>query len=219
MQGKEIEAKFMDVDIKKIRKQIKESGGYKVHKIKMYRRYAFSLLDKTKKGYIRVREENKKVTMTVKTYDPNSKYANESEIELLSTLEEGRDFLLNQGYQLKAYHETLREKWAIDGCSELCIDTIPGIPTYIELECKNEKNIKKVAKLFGFNFEDAKFGAYDQQYVDYYGMTKDDVNLMIPSLTFKNIDKELKKYIKKNHDLLKEVKKDQLELIKSSKIF
>jgi hypothetical protein len=102
----------------------------------------------------------------------------------------------------------------IDGCSELCIDTIPGIPTYIELECKNEKNIKKIAKLFGFKFADAQFGAYDKQYVDYYGMTKDDINLTIPSLTFKNIDKELKNYIKKNHNLINKIKKDQLQLIK-----
>jgi adenylate cyclase class IV len=214
MQAKEIEAKFMDVDIKDIRKKIKEHGGHKIHKMVMYKRYVFHLLDKTKKGYVRIRQEYNKVTMTVKTYDINSKYANESEIILGSTLEEARDFLLNLGYELSTYHETLREKWVIDGCSELCIDTIPGIPTYIELECKNEKNIKKIAKLFGFKFADAQFGAYDKQYVDYYGMTKDDINLTIPSLTFKNIDKELKNYIKKNHNLINKIKKDQLQLIK-----
>jgi hypothetical protein len=39
-------------------------------------------------------------------------------------------------------------------------------------------------------------------------MTKDDINLTIPSLTFKNIDKELKNYIKKNYNLINKVKKN-----------
>ena len=49
-------------------------------------------------------------------------------------------------------------------------------------------------------------------------MKKEDINNLISSLTFKNIDKELKNYVKKNHDLLKKVKKENLELIKKNKI-
>jgi len=37
-------------------------------------------------------------------------------------------------------------------------------------------------------------------------------------LTFKNVDKELNKYIKINKDLVKTVKKEHLELIKKNKI-
>ena len=37
----------------------------------------------------------------------------------------------------KAYQETLREKWSLGECLEIAIDTIPGIPTYVELECKS----------------------------------------------------------------------------------
>ena len=183
----------------------------------LYRRYVFHLLS-GEKGYIRTRQENKLVTITVKTYPKDSKFAKESEIVVNSTLEESRDFLLAQGYKLKAYQETLREKWSLGDCLEIAIDTIPGIPTYVELECKSEKEIKRVAKLLDLHYSKIEYGAYDKQFVDYYGMKKEDINNLISSLTFKNIDKELKNYVKKNHDLLKKVKKENLELIKKNKI-
>ena len=50
-----------------------------------------------------------------------------------------RNYFLHR--DIKSYHETLREKWSINGCPEIAIDTLPGIPTYVELDCKNEKEI------------------------------------------------------------------------------
>jgi adenylate cyclase class 2 len=213
----EIEAKFLEIDINKLRKIIKEKGGKRVHKMMLYERYVF-LLHGGEKGYIRTRKENGKVTITIKKYPKDSKYALENEIEVKSTLEETRDFLLASGYKMKAYHQTLREKWQINGCPEIAIDTIPGIPTYVELECNNEKEIKRVAKLLNLDFAQAKFGAYGNQFVDYYGMVLDDINDTIDNLTFKNIDKELKNYIKKNKDLLKKIKDTHLKLIIKNKI-
>ena len=213
----EIEGKFLDININDLRKKLKLNEAKKIHKMMLYRRYVFHLLS-GEKGYIRTRQENKLVTITVKTYPKDSKFAKESEIVVNSTLEESRDFLLAQGYKLKAYQETLREKWSLGDCLEIAIDTIPGIPTYVELECKTEKEIKRVAKLLDLDYSKIEYGAYDKQFVDYYVMKKEDINNLISSLTFKNIDKELKNYVKKNHDLLKKVKKETLELIKKNKI-
>lgn len=183
----------------------------------LYERYVFKL-QTGEKGYIRTRQENDKVTITIKKYPKDSKYALESEIEIKSSLEEAREFLLAGGFQIKAYQQTLREKWQIGNCPEIAIDTIPGIPTYVELECNNEKEIKRVAKLLGLDFDKAEYGAYDKQFLDYYGISKDDVNENINSLTFKNIDKELKPYITKNQSSLKDVKKTSLDLISKNKI-
>ena len=214
---KEIEAKFLEINIKDIRKKIKDAGGKRIHPMMIYERYVFLLSAKTKKGYARVRKENKSVTMTIKTYDEKSKYANESEIEINSTLEQGRDFLLAAGFNLKAYQQTMREKWIMDGCSEIVIDSIPGIPTYVEIECPSEANVKKAAKLLGLDFSKAEYGAFDKQFVDYYGFTKDEINDKTPSLSFNNIDKEVKPFIKKNKDLLKKVKEEHLKLLKTAK--
>jgi len=213
----EIEAKFLDINLNNLRKQLKESKAKKVHKMVMYKRYVFHLLNNDN-GYIRIRQEYNKVTITIKKYKEGSKYADEDEIEISSSFEDAKKFLLAQGYKIKAYQETLREKWSLGECLEIAIDTIPGIPTYVELDCKNEAAIKKVAKLLNLDFSKAKYGAYDQQFIDYYGLKKEEINNAISSLTFKNIDTELKPYIKKNKELLIKVKNNHLKLIKINKI-
>jgi adenylate cyclase class IV len=213
----EIEGKFLEINIADLRKRLKANKAKKIHKMMLYKRYVFNLLN-GEKGFIRTREENNVVTITVKTYPKNSKYALESEILVNGTLDQSRDFLLAQGYKIKAYQETLREKWSLGDCLEIAIDSIPGIPTYVELECKNEKEIKRVAKLLDLDFSKIEYGAFDKQFADYYGLTKEQLNQEVSSLTFKNIDKELSKFIKKNKDLLKKCKKEHLDLINKSKI-
>lgn len=86
------------------------------------------------------------------------------------------------------------------------------------MECKNEKEIKRVAGLLGLDYSKIEYGAFDKQFADYYGLTKEQLNQDVSSLTFKNIDKELSKFIKKNKVLLKKCKKDHLDLINKSKI-
>ena len=213
----EIEGKFLEINIADLRKRLKANNAKKIHKMILYKRYVFNLLN-GEKGFIRTREENNSVTITVKTYPKNSKYALESEISVNGTLEQSRDFLLSQGYKVKAYQETLREKWSLGDCLEIAIDSIPGIPTYVELECKNEKEIKRVAGLLGLDYSKIQYGAFDKQFADYYGLTKEELNEKVSSLTFKNIEKDLSKFIKKNKDLLKKCKKDHLELIKKNRI-
>jgi len=214
--GKEIEAKFLEVDAKELRKNIIDIGGKLVHPLMLYKRYAFFLINKKQKGYARVRQENGKVTMTIKTYD-ESKYANEYEVELNNSLEEAKEFMVSAGFKIKAYQETLREKWSITGCSEIVIDTVPGIPTYVELECNSEENIKKLAKKLGLDYSKANYGAFDKQFVQYYGLSANQINNKITMLTFKNIINELKPYLKKNKELLKNISKEQLLLYKKAK--
>ena len=48
-----------------------------------------------------------------------------------------------------------------------------------------------------------RFGSFDNTYEEYYGVTKQVINTTTPSLTFKNILKEIKP--KKNKELLKKV--------------
>ena len=201
---------FLEINIAEFRKKLKANNAKKIHKMVLYKRYVFNLLN-GEKGFIRIWEENNSVTITVKTYPKNSKYALESEISVNGTLEQSRDFLLSEGYKIKAYQETLREKWSLGDCLEIAIDSIPWIPTYVELECKNEKEIKRVDGLLGLDYSKIEYGAFDKQFADYYGLTKEQLNQDVRSLTFKNIDKELSKFIKK-------CKKDHLDLINKSKI-
>jgi len=214
----EFEAKFLEVNIEELRKKIKENGGKKIHKMVLYKRYVFNLLNTTEKGYIRVRDENGRTTITLKKYPNNSKFAKEYEILLdkKSTFNDAKDLLLAQGYKIKAYLETLREKWSINGCPEIAIDTIPGIPTYVEIECKDENTIKKISKLLGFNMKDAKYGPFVNQYIDYYNIDIDNGNY--PSISFLNIDKELNVKNQQKKNFLTKIKKNNLDLITKNKI-
>jgi adenylate cyclase class IV len=184
----------------------------------MYKRYVFNLLDPNEKGYIRTRDENGKITITLKKYPPNTKYAQEFEIALEkgSTIDDAKTILEAQGYKVKAYQESLREKWSLSGCPEIAIDTLPGLPTYVELECKNENEIKKLSKLLGFDMKNAKYGPFVNEYISYYDINIDDGKHHM--LTFKNVDKELKPNDKSRKDFLVKIKQQNVDLIKLNKI-
>ena len=102
------------------------------------------------------------------------------------------------------------------GCLEIVIDTIPGIPTYVEIECEDENKLNKVTKILGFDMKDAKYGSFVNQYIDYYDINIDDGKH--PNITFSNIEKELKPKKDTQKEFLIKVKKDNLDLIKKNKI-
>ncbi len=62
---KEIEARFLEIDIEDMRKKLKALKAKKVHPMMVYRRYIFTLQNPAEKGYARVRQEASGVTMTI----------------------------------------------------------------------------------------------------------------------------------------------------------
>lgn len=212
----EFEAKFLDIDKNKLIEKLKSLGAKLKQSNTLYKRSMFGLCD-VKKGYVRVRDEGDKVTMTSKIYK-DSKFPQEFEIIIKDDFEKGRAFLQSLNLNEKAYHETMREKWNLslgkspkNNC-EIAFDCIPGIPMYVEVECKSHKNLTKAIKLLGLTNHKKLYGAYGKTYVEYYGMTENDINNTIPKLTFKNIKEELKTYIKKNAELLQDVSRQHLEI-------
>jgi len=196
---KEIEAKFLDIDIDKYRELLKNSGCTLVHEQKLLRRTAFERCDKTVKGFCRVRDEGNGVTMTSKTYkDP--KYAEEVEVSINESYEEGAKFLESLGLIQLAYQESFREKWKHPLANEITIDILPGIPPYTEVEAETEENLNKLIDILNLDKSKMRFGAFDKTYSEYYGFDPEIINKGTPSLTFDNIINEIKPL--KNHDLL-----------------
>lgn len=202
--GKEFEAKFLDIDYKKICKKLKELGAKRVHKRKMFRRKVYLLCNSKIKGYTRVRDEGGPVTMTSKLYiDP--KFPEENEVDLKNSFDEGCKFIESLGLQQTAYQQTYREKWSHKLAHEITFDNIPGIPMYMEVDCTSEENLNKLINMLELDKSKMRFGAFDATYEEYYGVSKDTINNKTPSITFKNIMKEIKPT--KNKDLLKQVYK------------
>lgn len=211
---KEIEARFLEVDIEDMRKKLKALKAKKVHPMMVYRRYIFTLQNPEEKGYARVRQEASGVTMTIKKYGAN-KYASEFEVALKdTTLEEAREFMLGAGFIQKAYHETMREKYKLPSVNEIVIDVIPGLPPYVEIEAMSEAKMIAICEKLGLHMENAKYGAYGKQFEEYYGIPQTVADNDVAEIRFETIDKHLKKHMKKNKALLAKVKKSNLAIYK-----
>jgi hypothetical protein len=196
---KEIEAKFLDIDIDKYRELLKENGCSLVYESKLFRRTAFERCDKTVKGFCRVRDEGNGVTMTSKTYkDP--KYAEEVEVSINESYEAGAKFLESLGLIQLAYQESFREKWKHPLAHEITIDILPGVPPYTEIEADTEENLNKIIDILKLDKSKMRFGAFDKTYSEYYGFDPEIINKETPSLTFENVINEIKPL--KNHELL-----------------
>ena len=237
--GKEIEARWLDVDVSDMRKKIEELGGELVHDEKQYRRYTFNLAEDTKNvdikdgnlsvgnvmvktnngkkeckefvkairshgnGFARTREEYRGndivVTMTCKIYG-EGKHADEYELTTENTLEECREFLLAVGLQQKAYHETRRIKYKSKG-NELTIDTVPGMPPYVEVEAKDEKTMFSIAKKLGLEKGNEHYGPYGKTFAEVYGFDQKWFDNDFDRLDFETFAERLRKHIKENKDM------------------
>ena len=219
----EYEAKFLDINHSELVKKIKKLGATLIQPQTIYKRSMFGLCD-VKRGYVRVRDEGIKTTLTSKIYK-NPDYPEEFELEIKDGFEKGRAFLASLNLNEKAYHETMREKWFLkldnvkngnnknneNNDCEIAFDCIPGIPMYVEIECKTEQNLNKVIKLLDLDNYTKLYGAYGKCYVDYYGMAETEINNDISRLTFQNIKKEITPYIHKNKELLNKIAKEHLD--------
>lgn len=200
----EFEGRILDIDYDKFIEKVKLLGGKLKQKLTLYKRSVFNLCD-IKRGFVRVRDEGDKVTMTAKLYK-NPQFPEEYELQLKDSFEHGQAFLEALNLTKKAYHETMREKWSIyKRNTELCeiaIDFIPGLPVYAELECKTKKDLQQTAKMLDIPMSQLSYGGYGKVFAHYYDMAENEINNVIPSLTFNNIENEIKKYIHKNEELL-----------------
>jgi len=216
----EFEGRILDINKEEFITKIKSIGGTLKAPLTLYRRSVFNLCD-IKRGYVRVRDEGDKTTMTAKIYkDP--KFPQEYELQIKDSFENGQAFLEALNLTKKAYHETMREKWSIpksnNSTKELCeiaIDYIPGLPLYAELECKTKADLHKTAKLLDIPLKSLMYGGYGKVFVHYYDMAENEINNIVPSLTFQNIVKEIKPYIHKNEDILYSVAKSHIEVYKT----
>lgn len=206
----EFEAKFLDIDINKMRKMLEKIGAKRVHGNKKYFRSVYELCDRSSPGYFRVRDEGGKVTMTSKSYAKSRDFPEEHEVSINENFETALALIKSLGLEKKAYQETYREKWSHELAHEITFDTIPGIPTYMEVDCDSEDKLNKLIDMLGLDRSKMRYGAFDRTYNEYYGIEKKVINEQTPFLTFKNIRQEIKPI--KNKELLDKIGEEQKEM-------
>lgn len=178
----EIEAQFLDINKEAMRKKLEEIGAKCVKPEVMMRRVVFDL---GKHEFARVRDEGDgKIVMTYKNVADDKSILGTKEVNVvIDNYENGIMLLKSCGLKPKAEQESYRETWEY-GKVEICIDTWPWIPTFVEIEGPNEDAVWETAKELGFSRGKAKFGSVDTTYQHYYGVETDLVNLHTPKILF-----------------------------------
>jgi len=206
----EYEIRIYNINERKIKKILKENNAKLIQKKTIMPLISYSHPLKKKDSYIRIRDEGHEITMTSKK-NLKSKYVVEREVTI-NSMEEGHAILTMLGCKVKYKIEKIREVYQLKGCKEIVFDSYAGLPTYMEIDCHNEKSLKKIAKLLGYKLEDHDKRGIKDLYYELYGIPK---NLNWGGdVTIKNGIKIFGKHIKKNKDKFMKIMKKQLKLVK-----
>lgn len=121
------------------------------------------------KKWIRLRKTNDITTLTVKHIladnETNIQQMLETEM-VVPSMEEANDLLEALGYSYKNYQEKRRVSYLLNN-HEIDIDTWPGIPTYMEIEGSDEKDLDEILNLLGYTMKDTVSCTADEIYKMY----------------------------------------------------
>ncbi|MDO4987327.1 MAG: class IV adenylate cyclase [Candidatus Saccharibacteria bacterium] len=177
----EIEAQFLDINKDEIRKKLRKAGANLEKPEVLMRRVVF---DTGPHSFARVRDEGDKILMTFKNVADDHSILGTKEVNIIvNDYDDAILFLRGCGLEIKARQETRREIWTL-GEVEICIDTWPWIPTFIEIEGPTEDSVWSTAEKLGLDRKMAKFGSVDTTYQHYYGVEPDIINLHTPKILF-----------------------------------
>ncbi len=181
----EFEATFTDVDKDAIRKLLEEKGAELVRPEFMQRRIVLSLPSghEIKGGWLRVRDEGNKTTLTLKIVD-GDQIENQKEVSLkIDDFSQAETLLTMMGCKKNAYQESKRELWKLDDV-EITIDEWPFLEPFVEVEGKSKQAVQDLSAKLGFDFDKALFCAVDKLYALKYNISEDVVNNQTPEITF-----------------------------------
>ncbi|MEA1963109.1 MAG: CYTH domain-containing protein [Patescibacteria group bacterium] len=134
-------------------------------------------------GWLRVRDEGDKITMSLKVIDGDQIH-NQKETQLtVDNFEEARKFLTGIGCEEKAYQESRRELWEMDKV-EITIDEWPFLEPFVEVEGKSEEQVRVVSEKIGFNYTQARFCSVDTLYNEKYNISINQINNHTPKILF-----------------------------------
>ena len=156
---KEIELKFLNIDIEKIKKKLLEIWAKLKYEteIEWYTFLKEWFSSGTKDKYLRVRKIDWKVEITYKwKVDENSLMTSREEVEIFSDDYEKSILLFEKLWFKKANpfkkHRVHYELWDI----HFELDTYWEIPTYLEIETKTEEDMTEICKKLEININDWK---------------------------------------------------------------
>jgi adenylate cyclase class 2 len=192
----EYEATFYPVDKNAIRERLQKAKAQLLRAEFLQKRYVFNLPrgHELAGGWLRVRDEGDKITMSLKVVN-GDKIEDQKEICLqVDNIEQAVMMLETIGCIKKAYQETRRELWELNGV-EICIDEWPWLEPFVEIEGKSESAVRQVSALLDFDYGEARFCSVDSLYAEKYHFENDVFNNQSEKIVFEGENPFLK-YLK-----------------------
>lgn len=181
----EYEATFPDIDKDDMRRRLKKANAKLLRSEFLQKRVVFNLPKGhgKKDRWLRVRDEGDKITMTLKIVQ-GDKIENQKETEFtVSSFEKAELLLITLGARKKAYQESKRELWELDGV-DVTIDEWPHLEPFLEIEGPSEADVRKAAAKLKLDYSEAIFDSVTGQYAQKYNITKDRINNDTPEIIF-----------------------------------
>ena len=156
----------MEINKEEIIKKLESLGATKKGEFEQ-KRYVYDLKPAQKGKWIRLRTNGIKTTLTFKCVKSKTvDGTKEAEVEV-SDFEETNIILEQMGHHNRGFQENKRIQYILDDV-EIDIDTWPKIPTYLEIEGKDEESVKNIIKKL--NVDESKISTLDvESLYKYYG--------------------------------------------------
>lgn len=206
---REFEVKILNINVPSMREKLKTIGSNQVHLSKIYNRIQFERCkddndDSKNSGFVRIRKEAEKITMTTKIFS-DKKFPEEHEVSIVEPYDKGIKFLQSIGLKKVSEQETMREKWKHPLAHEITFDIVPGLPIYMEIDCTSEDKLNELITLLELDKKYMRYGSFDKLFTEYYDIPNKDIIKDTPELSFKKIEKEITP--EKNKELFEKIAK------------
>ncbi len=137
----EFEVRVLNIDVDKTISKLESLGAKKIGDY-FQKRYVYDIVPGENDRFVRVRDNGEKVTITYKDKRVRTiSGTKETEIEV-NDFNTAKELLNNLGFVDGPYQENKRITYVLDD-AEFDFDTYPNIPTFMEIEGKDEETVKK----------------------------------------------------------------------------
>ena len=164
----EYEVRVLEINKDEIQNKLKALNATLVEDV-FQRRYLYDFNPVNPDKWIRLRTNGKTTTLTIKDVQ-SSKIDGTHEMEIVvDDFDTTNEILKELGYVPRGIQENKRIKYDLNGV-EVDIDTWPRIPTYLEIEGKNEEEVYSTLELLGISKDKAISLNTQSIYKEYYGI-------------------------------------------------
>lgn len=162
----EYEITVLDINVEKVKKKLLELGAIKEGDY-LQKRNLYNFHEEFRGRFIRLRTNGVKTTLTIKDKSAKKDIGSVKELEIEVSDFEKTDQIMNMlGYEHSTYQENKRIIYRL-GDIEFDIDTWPMIPTYLEIEDKNKKQVEDMIEKLNIDKEKLSLDKVSEIYKKY----------------------------------------------------